>query len=297
MLDFISPREFQGELYQPKSLVKPPYLNLEEIITQLIRNRKEDYQESDLKGRLGEIVSRELIRYNLSRNSKFDSNKLFDFKGKEYVLGESKRGEIIKFDSQGRVVLIKKQNPLHDDIKFGFKNISEIDGILRLRRRFSRRRRIDNYVVVESKTGKIDVNSTHIRDRILKPYSRILDSPISYILVGFKDYLMDKERVLNPKVGEMYEVVNAENLRRSKKKSLQAFSFTAISFPFSQDYFSEIIKYGLELQKGILSIKGEYFPDNNLAEISTSRGEHMSGLYVPDNHPKYEEIQRLLNSS
>lgn len=290
MLDFASLKNFEGKLYQPKSLIKPPHLNLEALVTNLISARTFDFQESDLRGKLGEVVSRELIRYNLSQNSYFDSNKLFDFKGKEYVLGESSRGEIIKFDSYGRVVLIKRVQSSDDDSKFGFKNISEVDGILRLRRNVSRRKKEDHHVVIESKTGKIDVTSTHIRDRILKPYSRILDSPISYILVGFEEYLMNDERVLNSKIHNMYEIIGKESLRRESKLNLHLFSFTAIPFPFTQENFNQIINFGLELQKGVLSVTGQYVVKNNELTIKTSRGDVKRGVFIPEDDPRYSSL-------
>ncbi|MFP4401778.1 MAG: hypothetical protein ACLFPL_00965 [Candidatus Nanoarchaeia archaeon] len=297
MLDFVSPREFEGELYQPKSLIKPPHLNLEDMVNQLIKERRVDFCHSELKGKLGEIVSREIMRYNLEQKSQFDSNKLFDFRGKEYVIGESNRGEVVKFDSAGRIVLIKKSNSWNGDSKFGFNKISEIDGILRLRKRLTRRKRQESYVVIESKTGKIDVDSIHIRDRILKPYSRILDAPISYALVGFEEYLIDAQRKLKSKVSDIYETIMRENTRRRGKQNLHSLSFTTIPFPFSQEYFEHIVTCGMELQEGVLSIRGNFNTTSNLLTMKNSKGEESSGVYIPENHPHYRKIQQLLNSS
>lgn len=294
MLDFISLKDLNKKRYQPRSILKPPYLNLEDRVKDLIGEREKDFNESDLRGTLGEIVARESLRYTIAKTLRPTSNKLFEFRGDEYVIGGSKRGEVIKFDSQGRIVFLKKTGENQELDKFGFRIISEIDGLIKITQKKSRRQRESHYVIIESKTGNIDISASHIQDKILKPYSRIFESPVSYVLIGFDNYVFNHDRSVTSKVDSLYSKIAKENEKRKKKASKPHFSLTALSFPVSQCYFDELVNYGMELQEGVLSIKGNMSLSRNHINFQTSRGEKMRGLYVSEEHPNYEQIQMLL---
>ena len=201
-----------------------------------------------------------------------------------------------EFDLNGKLVLLHPRNDLDDDEKFNFSVRSEIDGLIRIRKRVSRRQHLDEYVIVESKTGDITLCSNHIIANILEPYSNILSGSIHYFLVGFKDKLFHQDRNLRGNILKLYDDIVQCNKNR-KREGRSQFGFYPLSFPKElgdRNYLNSVVQEGISLQEGrCLISRGNY--DLNSSRTTFYCGEERrNGIFIDQAHPQFAKVAGLL---
>ncbi len=144
---------------------------------------------SNMKGDLAERVARRVMKRFLQR---FDShrgrlgglfNKQFDPKHKEnYVVAHC--GEfILKIGRYPNMILLRKTG--HGD--WGYQHVTDLDGLFDYRYMSKR-----HMIIMESKTGKIDLHPEALYETLFVPLKRLFpEATFTYVLFGNRRTLLD----------------------------------------------------------------------------------------------------------
>ncbi|MCH8519891.1 MAG: hypothetical protein LAT82_04005 [Nanoarchaeota archaeon] len=253
-------------------------------LNELLMNQTKEYDESTLRGYLGEYCSRELISNYLLKNlGGVREIDVLALNRNGYAIG-SRGKRVLKASNDNNIVLIEKQNGRVDN-KFGFRVISEVDGLFCIVSREGKKRKKE-FVIVESKTGSLGLNFKHVYSNILKPYSQMLQSPLHYVVLDFRDKLFnDRGRKIlkSERRDDFYSPLMSLIAQEVNSKISVGF----LDFPFSkQEFFSEVNR-GLEIQKGNNLIKaGRIVEDTGEITLNIG-GEVRKGVFIPENDPRY----------
>ena len=186
-----------GTFLQHTDLSRVPFC-LSSTLEAVLSNSKVDYDESTLRGYVGELSSRNLLEGHLRRN--YGSIRYMDVLNLNqggYVIGQTK-DRVLKASNDGNVVLLEDSGDKVSGKKMGYQIISEIDGLFCVVDRSDSEKRKKEYILIESKTGKVGLKSEHIFNNIIRPYFEILQSPIHYLLIDFREKLFEgrKRKIL-----------------------------------------------------------------------------------------------------
>jgi len=144
---------------------------------------------SNMKGDLAERVARRIMKRFLQR---FDShrgrlgglfNKQFDPKFKENYVVAHKGEYILKIGRYPNMILLRRTG--RGD--WGYQHVTDLDGLFDYRY-LSRR----HMIIMESKTGKIDINAEALHETLFVPLRKLFpEATFTYVLIGNKKMLFD----------------------------------------------------------------------------------------------------------
>lgn len=270
------PVMYKTHIVQPRTFTGPDQLsneNLEEII---LKFDGEIPDEKNLKGIVAEIIANSLVRESFKS---YLDPKLHIYgnlvKGREGFLINTNHDYLAKLITQNRIVILKKEENNSDDEKFGFRNIAEIDGLY-----IAARRRHKNFVekklfVIESKSGEIKMDPQHIREDIIRPLEEMYESPVTYMLIGFKDFMYRKKDAelnsFNNKLYTLWRDLNELNI-----------DFMPMHFPFSHQHFESFVEKLNRRITGITSTRAKYFEAEKKIELYLPDGSVLKGSFTPE---------------
>ena len=264
-----------------------PNFSISKCLNELLESQRRKYDESAMRGYLGEYCSRELISSYLLKN--FGGVREIDvisLNKNGYAIG-SRGKRVLKASNDNNVVLIEKQNGRVDD-KFGFRVISEVDGLFCVVSREGRKRKKE-FVIVESKTGSLGLNHKHIYHNILKPYSQILQSPLHYVVLDFRDKLFNSRgrKILKSERRNDFYSPLMQLIAQDDSMNVSVGFF---DFPFSKQEFTSEANRGLEIQEGNNIIKSGRIVERTGEVIFNLGGDVKRGLFISEDDPRYSSL-------
>ncbi|QTD52152.1 hypothetical protein [Sulfidibacter corallicola] len=163
----------------------------------------------NMKGDLAERIARRVMKRFLQR---FDQNrgrigglfdKSFDPKNREnYVVANTKR-YVLKIGRYPNMILLKKTG----QGKWGYQHVTDLDGLFDFRYLSKR-----HLIILESKTGKIDVQAESLYETLFVPLRKLFPEAIfSYVVFADRRHLMDirypEYRILQDAAVRIYEAL------------------------------------------------------------------------------------------
>jgi hypothetical protein len=264
----------EGENYYQKNIIHLPEElvnknNLEKILFELekFNFQENNFTNRNISGLVGELFTYNIVLEELKNRINLNKEKI-EIKlikaKKEYIIGNS-INYILKINKEHRINIIKKDSK-NEKNKFGFNFISEIDGLIQIKTKKEDKNKKE-YVILESKTGNINLDKYHIYNDVIIPLKEIYKTRnISYILMGFEDKIFKKQRILKNNVRDIYLYLKSKHI-----------DFYPISFPFTERKFSLFLQ---EIERETFgNIYGNciYNEINNTIEIITANGKKIYG--------------------
>ena len=142
---------------------------------------------ANIKGDLAERIARRLMKRFLQRHPHGKPGGLFDKRfnpkaSENYVVANTDRF-VLKIGRYPNMILLKKTG--HG--KWGYSHVTDLDGLFDFR--FLSKRHL---IIMESKIGRIDLNSEALYDTLFVPLKQLFPEAIfSYVLFANRDHLLD----------------------------------------------------------------------------------------------------------
>lgn len=254
--------------------------SLPRCLDDLILHKRKDYDETTLRGYLGEYCSRQLVESHLRRNlGGVGSISIVPMNKKGYVIGVG-GNRALKASNDENVVLVEGHQDF-ENRKNGFRVVSEVDGLYCVSSR-TNGRRIKEYIVVESKTGTVGLDSSHIFDNVISPYQEILKAPIHYLLVDFRERLFRRRgrKKLNKTMIENFYFPLQDRIQRENLE--QRVSIGVMDFPFSRKELDKEVQRGLKFQENMLTVRdGAFNRDTGIGYVVVG-DRTIKGRFIPD---------------
>ena len=169
---------------------------------------------SNMKGDLAERVARRVMKRFLQR---FDSklgkmgglfDDSFDPKNRQGFVVANTNHHILKIGSYPNMILLKKTGRG----KWGYQHVTDLDGLFDYRYLHSR-----HLIILESKTGRIDVNAEALYETLFVPLRELFpDALFTYVVFALQEYLLDHRnpdyRILQETPLRIYKALAREGI-------------------------------------------------------------------------------------
>lgn len=169
---------------------------------------------SNLIGDLAERIARRILKRFLQR---FDPpmgrigglfSKNFDISRCQGFIVAHSDNYVLKIDKYPNMILLKRTG----EGKFGYQHVTDFDGLFDFR--YTRKRHI---VILESKTGKIDIDARQIYERLFIPLSELFPkTSFAYVIFASGDHLIEPRypeyRILQPIPLQIYQELADQNI-------------------------------------------------------------------------------------
>jgi len=169
---------------------------------------------SNMRGDLAERVARRVMKRFLQR---FDNkqgkmgglfDKSFDPKNRQGFVVANTHQHILKIGKYPNMILLKKTG----SGKWGYQHVTDLDGLFDFRYLHGR-----HLIILESKTGKIDVNAEALYETLFVPLRELFpDALFTYVVFALKDHLLDHRhpeyRVLQESPQRIYKALAAAEI-------------------------------------------------------------------------------------
>lgn len=265
------------------------------VLEKVLLDQKKKYDEGTLRGYLGEYCSRSLVRSCLEEYMTEQKGfKIVGMNERGYAIGSNGK-RILKASNDKNIVLVEKQKDEIDD-NYGFRIVSETDGLFCVVSRQPGLKRQKEYVVVESKTGGVGLSPDHVFENVILPYARILNSPLHYVLIDFRGRLFNPNgrKIMKESLRDNFYLPLQDRIRNGGLKSPT--SVGVIEFPFSQDIFLKEVRRGMQIQEGYDLFSGRMEKETGRVKV-TIGNDKQDGLLILKDDPRFKDVMELLGSS
>lgn len=190
--------------------------------------------KDNIAPQVGEILATQVLDSNIKkrvlRHTNSKSN-LLKISGKSGYTINSSNNYTAKLTEDHNVVILKKGEYEYDR-KFGFKVISEIDGLYMVKRPSLNGKMKKVFYAIETKTGTTAIDKKHIFKDIIIPLRDMYNAEINYVMIGFesKIYKDQKNQIFSNNIRDIYNYLDKKQVK-----------FFPLAFPFDENKFSNFV--------------------------------------------------------
>lgn len=233
------------------------------------------HEGKNLSGFIGEILANNVLSHNLE--TRLTSLRKYReiigeelHKHKEYALNSSSNF-VLRTLGSNRVVILKRAKKGYGTIKSksDFTHC-EIDGLYMIKVKSDIKKNSKALLVLESKTGKTNMDSEHIIEDIIKPLKEMYNTPyVNYALIGLPNemYSVEGNKIFENNIQVIYNQLQKESVR-----------FFPLVFPFDREVFTTFTDEIKSRRNGWKMVKGMINPITGETRLIDRKGDKYEGV-------------------